>query len=308
MKNLKHGALFNGIGGFPLAAAWNNIETVWHSEIDQFCNKVMDKHFPHSENLGDIKNVTKQTARSIDILSGGFPCQPYSLAGKRKGDQDDRALWKEMFRVIQELKPTWVIGENVPGIIGMVLDNVLADLASEGYESQTFIIPACGKGAWHRRNRVWIISYNEKQRKRRLSIQQRNKGQEGINTNRQNKKYVTNTDSIGISQSSERITSEFTNKNGKKGRISTDTKSKRQSGRNLRDDTGNKSENIESRDQSRSKTFKYLWEWESEPRMGRVADGISNRVDRLKSLGNAIVPQVAYEFFKIIKEIEAKCT
>ena len=277
MNDLIHGALFNGIGGFPLAAAWNNIETVWHSEIDQFCNKVMNKHFPNSVNLGDIKNVTKKTARSVDILSGGFPCQPYSLAGKRKGDKDDRALWKEMFRTIQELKPTWIIGENVPGIIGMVLDNVLADLASEGYESQTFIIPACGKGAWHRRNRVWIISYNEKQRKRRLSIQQRDKGQESINADRKNQKSITNTES------------------------------KRQSGRNLRDDTKYKSENIESRDQSRCKTFQYLWEWESEPRMDRVADGISNRMDRLKSLGNAIVPQVAYEFFKMIKEIENKC-
>ena len=184
---MRHGALFNGIGGFQLAAHWCGIKNIWHSEINEFCNNVIAMRFPESRNLGDIKNVTKETAGSVDIISGGFPCQPFSIAGKRKGKEDDRYLWKEMFRVICELKPTWVIGENVTGIINMVLDEVLADLESENYETQTFIIPACSIGAWHRRNRIWIISYNEESSSRRLSILERNKRQEGTDLNRESK-------------------------------------------------------------------------------------------------------------------------
>ena len=160
---MRHGSLFSGIGGFDLAAQWAGVENVFQVEIDDYCQKVLSKNFPEVKRYGDIKEFdgTKYNG-TIDIISGGFPCQPFSVAGKQKGGEDDRNLWPEMFRVIQEVQPTWVVGENVVAIINFVeFDNLLADLESEGFEIQTFIIPACGVDAKHRRNRVWVVGYSE---------------------------------------------------------------------------------------------------------------------------------------------------
>lgn len=157
---MKHLALFNGIGGFQLAAHWMGWENVAHVEIDEWCNRVAKKHFPNSICHTDIKQFDgTEYANRIDILTGGFPCQPFSTAGKQKGKDDDRYLWKEMLRVIRNVKPTYVVGENVAGIIQLELDTVLSDLEAQGYTTETFIIPACAKNAWHRRDRVWIVSY-----------------------------------------------------------------------------------------------------------------------------------------------------
>lgn len=157
-------SLFAGIEGFGLAAkkmGWNVVVSV---EWEKFPQMVIKKNFPNTEIHGDIKqfNGTKHRG-AIDIVCGGFPCQPYSLAGKRKGTDDDRHLWPEMLRVIREVQPTWVIGENVPGLVnwskGVVFEEVQSDLEVEGYEVQSFILPAAGVGAPHRRDRVWIIAY-----------------------------------------------------------------------------------------------------------------------------------------------------
>lgn len=171
MIELTHGGLFEGIGGFSLAARWAGIKTVWMVENNKWCNKLLNKHFPEAEKHGDIKET--RNLRTVDILTGGFPCQPFSVAGKRKGSEDDRALWPEMFRIIKESKPAWVIGENVTGIINMELDTVLSDLESEGFEAIPFVIPACGINAWHRRNRVWILAYSADNGRRRRSDRQR---------------------------------------------------------------------------------------------------------------------------------------
>ncbi len=153
-----HIDLFSGIGGFSIAAERSGFETIGFSEIDPYASAVLSKHWPGVPNYGDIRNV-----RGIpcDLITGGFPCQPFSCAGKRRGTADDRHLWPEMLRVIAEARPAWVLGENVAGIINMELDTVLSDLEGIGYATRTFVIPACGVDARHRRNRVWIVAHSE---------------------------------------------------------------------------------------------------------------------------------------------------
>lgn len=156
---MKHLGLFEGIGGFSLAARWMGWETVAWVEIDPDCQKVLVKNFPYANRHGDIKATDfTQYSGQIDIITGGFPCQPFSTAGKRKGTNDDRSLWSEMLRAIKEVRPRFVVAENVYGIVSMELDNILADLEGEGYQAETFILPACSVGAKHQRKRVWIIA------------------------------------------------------------------------------------------------------------------------------------------------------
>ena len=159
---MRHGSLFSGIGGFDLAAEWMGWENVFHCEWMEFPRKVLDYHFPDADSHIDIcKTDFTKYANTIDILTGGFPCQPFSLAGKRKGTDDERYLWGEMLRAIQEIKPRFVIAENVFGITnidgGLVFQQVCLDLEAQGYEVQPFIIPACAKNAPHRRDRCWFI-------------------------------------------------------------------------------------------------------------------------------------------------------
>lgn len=162
---MRHGSLFNGIGGFQLAAEWMGWKNIMSCEIDDFCNKVTKYYWPDCIQHGDIKQTDFTLYRGkIDILTGGFPCQPYSLAGSRKGKEDDRHLWPEMLRAIREIQPHWVIGENVRGIIswnnGLVFDEVQTQMEAEGYEVTPFEIPACGIGADNIRERVWFIAHS----------------------------------------------------------------------------------------------------------------------------------------------------
>ena len=159
---MKHGSLFSGIGGFDLASEWMGWENVFHCEWMEFPRKVLDYYWPNADSHIDIcKTDFTKYEGTIDIISGGFPCQPFSLAGKRKGTDDERYLWGEMLRAIQEIKPKFVIAENVFGITnidgGMVFEQVCLDLETEGYEVQPFIIPAASKNAPHRRDRCWFI-------------------------------------------------------------------------------------------------------------------------------------------------------
>ena len=173
--------LFSGIGGFSLGAEYNNIETIGFVEKDAFCQKVLRKHWPNTPIIGNIRDVTKDTFESVDIVCGGFPCQPFSVAGKRRGTDDDRYLWDETIRVVSLYKPRWFVGENVEGIVniqnGMVLRQVQDDLEKEGFEVQCGIIPASGIGAWHQRKRVWIIAYSNSNRESRRSqyVQERSR-------------------------------------------------------------------------------------------------------------------------------------
>ena len=167
---MKHGSLFSGIGGFDLAAEWMGWENVFHCEWNPFGQRILKHYWPNAKSYDDITKTDFTSHRgAIDILTGGFPCQPYSLAGKRKGKADDRHLWPEMLRAIREIQPQWVVGENVFGIVnwngGMVFDEVQADLEAEGYEVQPYVLPACAVNAPHRRDRVWFVAYrNTEQR------------------------------------------------------------------------------------------------------------------------------------------------
>ncbi|KKK78489.1 hypothetical protein LCGC14_2843040, partial [marine sediment metagenome] len=158
---LKHGSLYSGIGGWLLAAHWAGMENIFTCEIDKFCNKILDKHFPETDRHYDIKETNFEKYRgAINILSTSDPCQPFSFAGKRGGKTDDRYLWPQTIRVIREIKPSYVVFENVHGFISMAFENVALNLEAEGYTVESFIIPACAIGAWHRRNRLWIIAYS----------------------------------------------------------------------------------------------------------------------------------------------------
>ena len=163
---MTHASLFSGIGGFDLAAEWSGFTNVFNCEWEEFPRKVLKHHFPKADQHGDIKefNAAQYNGR-VDILSGGFPCQPFSVAGKRKGTEDERYLWKEMLRVIGECKPCYVVGENVRGLVnwseGLVFETCCSDLEAIGYSVQSFIIPCCAVNAPHRRDRVWIVAHSD---------------------------------------------------------------------------------------------------------------------------------------------------
>jgi len=290
---IRHGSLFSGIGGFDLAAQWAGWENVFQVEINKYCTRVLEKNFPNAKRYGDIREFDGTQYRgTIDVVSGGFPCQPFSVAGKRKGKEDDRHLWPEMLRVLSEIKPTWIVGENVPGIIKMELDNVLDDLERIGYEAQTFIIPAASVDARHRRERIWIVAWN-------TNSGNRNKGKVKKMEEKQNTKSarirttLSNTtskvDGCDYSKSIDRQVQQLGKCVGK-GNVP-DTKrindiSRRHGTSSVFGETGWNASKIQR-----------VCRWPTEPRVGRVANGVPNRMDRLKGLGNAIVPQVALEIF-----------
>ena len=162
---MRHLDLFSGIGGFALAAKWAGFETIAFCEIEEFARQVLKKNFPGVPIHNDIREFDgNEYAGRIDLLTGGYPCQPFSHAGKRKGKEDDRHLWPEMLRVIKQTRPAWVVAENVAGHITLGLDKVLTDLECEGYSARAVVIPACAIGANHRRDRVWIIAHSASNR------------------------------------------------------------------------------------------------------------------------------------------------
>lgn len=164
-SNMVHGSLFSGIGGFDLSAEWMGWENAFHCEFNPFCQRVLKYYWPNAKTYTDIRETDFTVWRGqIDVLTGGFPCQPYSTAGKRRGKDDDRHLWPEMLRAIREIRPRWIVGENVRGIIswskGLVFEEVQAGLETEGYEVQPFVLPAASVNAPHLRNRIWFVAYS----------------------------------------------------------------------------------------------------------------------------------------------------
>jgi DNA (cytosine-5)-methyltransferase 1 len=313
---LSHGSLFSGIGGFDLAAQWMGWNNIFQCEKDEWCRKVLAKNFPNTKRFEDIKQFNaKEYNGTIDVISGGFPCQPFSVAGQRKGKDDDRYLWEEMLRVIGEVQPKFVVGENVTGIIGMALDTVLSDLEAQNYTTETYIIPACSKNAWHRRDRVWIVAYSNSIRR---NNEQKENGQPLHNGNRNGStkeqsggKQQRRTGEPGsiLSNSESKLSNERENGNdteqgkiqlqtGGSNSVSADT-----NGIGWENGLHGKEQRGEAGKLGNTYTEQYRNYWETEPELGRVVDGLSGRVDRLKGLGNAIVPQVAYEIFRSIGEL-----
>lgn len=242
-----HLDLFSGIGGFALAAKMaGGIQTIGFSEIEPYACQVIAKNFPNIPNHGDIRNIRNVKA---DLITGGFPCQPFSCVGKRTGKADDRYLWPEMLRVISESDATWVCGENVPELDGVALADVLSDLEGIGYEVQTLEIPACGVGAPHKRRRLWIMAHRT--------------GDGPQDAKGQDREPLARSITPG-GLDALRGCDLLAHANG---------------------------EPMERPAIARQEPDP----WEAEPAVGRVADGIPARVDRLRGLGNAIVPQVAAE-------------
>ena len=260
--------LFSGIGGFSLGLERAGMSTVAMCEKDPYCRKILAKHWPDLTIHEDIRNLDgKRYAESIDLVCGGFPCQPFSVAGKRKGTNDDRHLWPEMLRVIKESRPRWVIGENVFGFVNMALDDVQSDLEREHYEVRKFVLPAVAVDAKHRRDRIILIAYSNSpavwDRTERQEI-----GRDHLQAGRQ-----TITPNDGTAQSL------------------ADTQSERVQGLRSGREQEPHAHERQKLPMCESQRPRPAY-WEAEPCVGRVADGVPNRVDRIRGLGNAVVPQL----------------
>jgi len=272
---MKVGSLFSGIGGLDLGLERAGMDVIWQSEIDPYACKVLNKHWPTVPNLGNIKEIDWNQVERPDVICGGYPCQPFSTAGKRQGEGDARHLWPWVRECIAELRPRYAVLENVRGHLSLGFGTVLGDLASIGYDTEWQVIPAAAVGAPHRRDRVFIVAYADQQRSQRRGRIQESKTQLGRldlpSADSRWPQELASTDPIRELADNGRI-------GDGQHRLTGDVASE---GRQ-RDDYGRG----EADDVSRQ------W-WAVEPNVGRVADGIPNRVDRLRCLGNAVVPQVA---------------
>ena len=317
--------LFSGIGGFSLGLeSTGGFETIAFVEKDDFCQKVLKKHWPNTTIEGDIRNV-KGDKYEADIITGGFPCQPFSVAGKRKGTDDDRYLWDETIRVVRECKPRWFIGENVEGLIninnGLVLRQVQTDLEKEGFEVQCLVIPASGIGAWHQRKRIWILAYNVSNSNTRLSIGQRKEIQTRRSSTSSGSKNVSNSESIRYrGWSSEECKNgewSFLQGEQKRRKMGSEVKgcdgdvsnsnSKRLEGHRDKQQLQKNGREKHSIGNSNDET-KESW-WQTQSRICGVPNGVSFELDkgrnnRIKSLGNSIVPQIVRQLGFAILESE----
>ena len=284
--------LFSGIGGFSLGLERAGMKTVQFVENDPYCQKVLAKNFPGIPIHGDIK--TFHYDKPVEIISGGFPCQPYSHAGEQRGKEDDRHLWEEYFRIIQSVRSRWVLGENVSGIINMELDQGLSDLESENYSCQSLVIPACAVNAPHRRDRVWIIA-----RRNAMGNSEYN----GLSTAKESRSpsSISNNSSQGENKT---FQSKGTSGRSNIKNVAHANKERIQG----RKETGNLESEGTQRNQFslRCSQRRIGKNWSIEPELGRVANGIPSRVDRIKSLGNAVVPQIVEIIGRAIMEIEEK--
>jgi DNA (cytosine-5)-methyltransferase 1 len=281
---MKHGSLFSGIGGFDLAAQWAGWENVFHCEWNPFGQQVLKHYWPNAESFNDINTSDfSKYANQLDILTGGFPCQPFSTAGKRQGKNDSRHLWPRMLEVISTIKPRWVVGENVYGLLnwsgGLVFQEIITDLENQGYEVQSFLLPAAGVGAPHKRYRIWIVAYtNSNGLNWGERIYEKYTGETRINALHDIKQaFTSNTESIRRENALE----------------------------------NSELERRRFRKQNKSST------WSTFPLESPVCggdDGLPTELDGItfskwrsesvKAYGNAIVPQVAYQIFKAINEYE----
>ena len=306
---LKHVDLCSGIGGFALGFSWAELSyPVLFCDIEPWSRKILAKHWPDVKIAKDVKELANDPDGLIpdcDILSCGYPCQPFSVAGKQRGEEDDRHIWPEIFTIIQAKRPTWIVCENVYGHISMGLDTVLSDLETEGYSCQPFIVPACAVNAPHRRDRLWIVAHtnshgkpngsiNEEKRSRQLvgdtENDRCNRGSASARREGAQNKQVEQFSVRGkLSRSSENVA--YTDNKRSQGRLSGGKDEERQS------------EHGHTRCSSAAHRQPTEEWWAAEPSVGRVANGIPKRVDRLKGLGNAIVPQIAMQIGLCIKQV-----
>jgi DNA (cytosine-5)-methyltransferase 1 len=329
---LRHLDLFSGIGGFSLGLeATGGFETVAFCDIEEYPRKVLEKHWPRVKQYTDIKELTYDKLKSdgiisdnkkIDIITGGYPCQPFSVAGRKKGEEDPRHLWPEYFRLVQELRPDWIIGENVSGHIKLGLDTVLENLESEGYATRTFSISASSVGANHQRERIFIVanSMEHSECDGLTGPKKRGGSEETVSEESKGENNTLNVEGTsGIPTTSTNVAN--TNREGSQGSgMETDMEeetfhqSPRRSGQGREQEgilsdaerIGQQGQGKHVRPGSTEKDCEGETDWlvdegegtqgwwDIEPDVGRVAHGIPKRVDRLKCLGNSLIPHIPY--------------
>lgn len=262
------GSLFAGIGGFDLGFERAGFEIKWQVEIDEYAQRVLAKHWPHVRRYGDIRAIDWAGVEPVDVIVGGFPCQPHSTAGRKLASADERDLWGEFARAIRELRPRWVVAENVIGLLssesGRFAGRVLRDLAESGFDAEWDCISARAIGANHQRDRVWYVAYANGER------QLQPQGREPHERRRTSNRGLEIAGRIGYAGSREHEVS-----------VHPTPRIFRQTNH-----------------------AQYASWWAVEPNVGRVAHGVPNRVDRLKGLGNAVVPQIPEWIAHRIKEAE----
>jgi DNA (cytosine-5)-methyltransferase 1 len=346
---MNHLDLFSGIGGFSYAAQqiWKDDHNIIaFVEKDKYCQRVLKKHWPNIpiiddvrgfnyEKFTDVSNTESTDGKTskntegwsqmqsgrgscrsrtakIDLLTGGFPCQPFSVAGRRKGKSDDRYLWPNMFKIIQETKPTWIIGENVPGIINMGLEAAVLDLEEEGYQVEVLVLPAIGISALHKRNRVWIIAntnnsgsgtseYGSKREGQK--DEQEHEGQSFDRSGRQGED-VSDTDTERSQRYRNTENKDKERRQEQTGHIRKSCGSTNRTFKNSRENTFTQQRLGNMVDGLSGELGKLGMIWNKEPNIPRVTTGTKDRISKLTALGNAIVPQVVMPIMWAIKEIE----
>lgn len=263
------------------------METVAFCELDNFCQKVLRKHWPDVPIFDNIKTLKGDDVGPVDLICGGYPCQPFSLAGKRCGQEDDRHLWPEMLRIIKEVRPSWVIAENVTGHITMGLDTVLSDLEGEGYTVLPLVIPAVAVDAPHKRSRVWIIANNNGYKLRQQQkLECRREGPSITANNGETQSLANPNSSDGEAGRNEARREEKSNTNRRSARaVMANPESV-----NVR--RGNGIETEGQREKPREGDCGDWRPWPTESGVGRVVDGFPGRMDRIRALGNAVVPRI----------------
>ena len=327
---MRHGSLFSGIGGFDLASEWMGWENVFHCEWNTFGQKVLNYYWPNSITYNDITKTDFTIHRGgIDIITGGFPCQPYSSAGKRLGKEDERHLWPEMLRAIREIQPTWVVGENVRGLTnwngGLVFDEVQAELEAQGYEVTPFLLPACSVNAPHRRDRIWFIAYSDnnryKTRREKVSEQEKLQGisRKKMDTRELNRtsfsSNASDSSSLGFCEHSSREELFSETFGTQLGMDKQNAKHSYCIGQERRSDKKNGQTSIRNFFGESNAWFNKRNTWENFPTVAPICNGDNGLSDRLDSItfskwrnesikagGNAIVPQVVYQIFKAIEQ------
>jgi DNA (cytosine-5)-methyltransferase 1 len=332
---LRHVDLCSGIGGFALGFEWAELSSpVLFCDIEPWSQKILAKHWPDVPIAEDVKELANDPDGLIpdcDILTAGYPCQPFSVAGQRRGTEDDRHIWPYIFSIIQRKRPSWCVFENVYGHVSMGLDEVLSDLEGEGYAARPFIVPACAADAPHRRDRVWIIGRNVGDTKHDGSLtskikrsaekagDNKSEGQseasqsEGASQPRDsasmegsaradNVAYASRLHSNGSgehSQQSERQVPQLGDSRGSDN-VAYSNSAGLQGRQNARDTSQSRAQR--DNQSARRSERPDGQNWKPEPAICRVANGIPRRVDRLRGLGNAIVPQIAMRIGMTIKE------
>ena len=331
---MRHVDLCSGIGGFALGFEQANLSTpVMFCDIEPWCRNILKQHWNNVPIKSDVKELANDPDNLVpdcDILTAGYPCQPFSVAGKQKGTEDDRHIWPYIRKIVASKRPAWVVFENVYGHVSMGLDQVLLDLETEGYSTRAFIVPASSVGAPHRRDRVWIVGYTEHPRPSTSTLG----GKHGKNEAGSSQGQSQTEQSQGTSKSRIYENVGYTEDNGRDGRPEATGREGSQDKQNkprleVRGESSRPSADVADTNHQRLQGRISGWQdterqgvnghagcssathrqsnqnwWTTEPNVGRVANGVSKRVDRLKGLGNAIVPQIAQQIAESIKVVE----